>query len=40
MGGAGDGGRRYCGESVEAVMYIFGIGGRLGGGGVREGRGK
>ena len=33
---AGGGGRRYCGESVGAVVCIFGVDGRVGGGVVTE----
>ena len=29
MDGAGGGGRRYCGESVGAMVCIFGVGGRM-----------
>ena len=29
MDGAGGGGRRYCGESVGAMVCIFGVGGRV-----------
>ena len=32
VGVAGGGGRRYCGESVGAVVCIFGVDGRVGGG--------
>ena len=39
MDGAGGGGRRYCRENVGVVVYIFGVGGRVGGDG-REDRGK
>ena len=36
---AGGGGRRYCGESVGAVMCIFGGNGRVEGGGIMKERG-
>jgi len=36
MGGACGGGRRYCGERVGAMRCIFGVGGRVEDGGVRE----
>ena len=39
MDGAGGGGRRYCGESVGAVMCIFGGNGRVEGGGIMKERG-
>ena len=38
--GAGGGGKGYCGEREEAVTCIFGFGGKVGGGGVMEVRGK
>ena len=40
MGDASGGGRRYCGESTGMVICIFGVSGRVGGGGIREERGK
>ena len=36
MDGAGGGGRRYCGESVGALVCIFGVVGGVGGGVVME----
>ena len=36
VGVAGGGGRRYCGESVGALVCIFGVVGGVGGGVVME----
>ena len=38
--GAGGDGKRYYGERVGVVRCIFGVSGRVGGGGIREERGK